>query len=225
MYKEDFMKKCIIFGALKINTEAFDININENDVIIAADKGLETLKELNIKPDYIIGDFDSLGYIPDGNNIIKHPKIKDDTDTMLCIKTALNMGYRFFEIYGCIGGRLDHTIANIQSASFIAENNGVAVFFDTESETALTVIKNNSIDFSSDCKGNISVFSVCDKSVGVNEKGLLYELSDAVLTSDFPLGVSNEFLGKSSSISVEKGKICIIWDNKKGSFNFGGNYE
>ncbi len=225
MYKEDFMKKCIIFGALKINTEAFDININENDIVIAADKGLETLKELNIKPDYIIGDFDSLGYIPDGNNIIKHPKIKDDTDTMLCIKTALNMGYKFFEIYGCIGGRLDHTIANIQSASFIAENNGVAVFFDTESETALTVIKNNSIDFSSDCKGNISVFSVCDKSVGVNEKGLLYELSDAVLTYDFPLGVSNEFIGKSSSISVEKGKICIIWDNKTGSFNFGGNYE
>lgn len=225
MYKEDFMKKCIIFGALKINAEAFDININENDVIIAADKGLETLKELNIKPDYIIGDFDSLGYIPDGDNIIKHPKIKDDTDTMLCIKTALNTGYKFFEIYGCIGGQLDHTIANIQSASFIAENNGVAVFFDTENETALTVIKNNSIDFSSDCKGNISVFSVCDKSVGVNEKGLLYELSDSVLTSAFPLGVSNEFLGKSSSISVENGKICIIWDNKKGSFNFGGNYE
>ena len=219
------MKKCIIFGALKINTDGFNLNKNENDVIIAADKGLETLKELNIMPDYIIGDFDSLGYIPDGNNIIKHPKIKDDTDTMLCIKTALNMGYNFFEIYGCIGGRLDHTIANIQSASFIAENNGVAVFFDTESETALTVIKNNSIDFSSDCKGNISVFSVCDKSVGVNEKGLLYELSDAVLTSDFPLGVSNEFIGKSSSISVEKGKISIIWDNKKGSFNFGGNYE
>ncbi len=222
-YKEVFMKKCIIFGALKINTDGFNLNKNENDVIIAADKGLETLKEFNIKPDYIIGDFDSLGYIPEGENIIKHPKIKDDTDTMLCIKTALNMGYKYFEIYGCIGGRLDHTIANIQTASFITENNGVSVFFDNENKTALTVIKNNSISFSSDCKGNISVFSVCDKSVGINENGLLYELSDAVLTADFPLGVSNEFIGKSSSISVENGKLCIIWDNKTGSFNFGGN--
>ncbi len=217
------MKKCIIFGALKINTEGFNLNKNDNDIVIAADKGLETLKELNIKANYIIGDFDSLGYIPEGENIIKHPKIKDDTDTMLCVKTALNMGYKYFEIYGCIGGRLDHTIANIQTASYIADNNGVAVFFDTESKTALTVIKTNSISFSTDCKGNISVFSLCDKSVGVNEKGLLYELSDAVLTADFPLGVSNEFMGKSSSISVKNGKLCIIWDNKTGSFNFGGN--
>ena len=217
------MKKCIIFGALKINTEGFNLNKNDNDIVIAADKGLETLKELNIKANYIIGDFDSLGYIPEGENIIKHPIIKDDTDTMLCVKTALNMGYKYFEIYGCIGGRLDHTIANIQTASYIADNNGVAVFFDTKSKTALTVIKNNSISFSADCKGNISVFSLCDKSVGVNEKGLLYELSDAVLTADFPLGVSNEFIGKSSSISVKNGKLCIIWDNKTGSFNFGGN--
>lgn len=219
------MKKCIIFGALKINTEGFNLNMNENDIIIAADKGLETLKELNIKPDYIIGDFDSLGYTPDGENIIKHPKIKDDTDTMLCVKTALNMGCKYFEIYGCIGGRLDHTFANVQTASFIADNNGVAVFFDNENKTALTVIKNNSMSFSSDCKGNISVFSVCDKSVGVNEKGLLYELSDAALTANFPLGVSNEFISKTSSISVKNGKLCIIWDIKTGSFNFGGNDE
>ncbi len=225
MYKEVFMKKCIIFGALEINTEGFNLYKNENDIIIAADKGLETLKELNIKPDYIIGDFDSLGYIPEGKNIIKHPKIKDDTDTMLCIKTALNMGYNYFEIYGCIGGRLDHTIANIQTASFIADNNSFAVFFDNENKTALTVIKNSSISFSSECKGNISVFSVCDKSTGVTEKGFLYELSDAVLTADFPLGVSNEFIGKNSLINVEKGKLCIIWNCKTGSFNFGGNHE
>ena len=74
------MKKCIIFGALKINTEGLILTKKENDIIIAADKGLETLEELKIRPDYIIGDFDSLGYAPKGENIIKHPKIKDDTD-------------------------------------------------------------------------------------------------------------------------------------------------
>lgn len=225
MYKEDFMKKCIIFGALKINTEGLILNKKENDIIIAADKGLETLKELKIRPDYIIGDFDSLGYAPKGENIIKHPKIKDDTDTMLCVKKALNLGYKYFEIYGCIGGRLDHTIANIQTASFVAENKGIAVFFDVDNKTALTVIKNDSISFTSDCSGNISVFSVCNKSVGINETGLLYEVSNGVITADFPLGVSNEFIGKNASISVENGKMCIIWDIKTGDFKFGGNYE
>jgi thiamine pyrophosphokinase len=135
------------------------------------------------------------------------------------------MGYKYFEIYGCIGGRLDHTIANLQTASFVAENNGLAVFFDVNNKSALAVIKNNSIAFSSDCSGNISVFSVCDISTGVNEKGLFYELENGVLTNEFPLGVSNEFIKKDAYVSVENGKLCIIWDNLTGSFEFGGNYD
>lgn len=216
------MKKCYIFGALDIATENISVNKRDNDIVIAADSGLKTLEKLNIKPDLIIGDFDSLGYIPEGNNIIKHPEIKDDTDTMLSIKKAMDMGYNFFEIYGCLGGRLDHTFANIQSAAYIAENNGAAIFYDEKNKTALTIIKNTSISFSSECNGNISVFSVSDNSVGVTEKGLFYELTDAVLTSDFPLGVSNKFLGKNALISVKKGKLCIIWDCSSGSFNIGG---
>ena len=144
---------------------------------------------------------------------------------MLCVKTALDMGYKYIEVYGCIGGRLDHTIANIQTASYIAENNGVAVFYDDKNKTALTVIKNNSISFLPECNGNISVFSVSDKSIGVNEKGLFYELTDGVLTNDFPLGISNEFIGKESFVSVKNGKLCIIWDNLSGSFKIGGNYD
>ncbi len=219
------MKKCYIFGALDINTESFSFCKSDNDIIIAADNGLNTLKKLNIIPDFIIGDFDSLGYVPKGENIIKHPKIKDDTDTMLCIKTAFDLGYKYFEIYGCIGGRLDHTFANIQIASYVAENDGVAIFFDEENTTALTVIKNNTISFSSECKDNISVFSVSEKSTDITESGLFYELSDGVLINDFPLGVSNEFIGKEASISVKNGKLCIIWDCCSGSYNIGGCYD
>lgn len=219
------MKTCYIFGALDIATDKSLFLKNDKDIIIAADKGLNTLEKLGIIPDLIIGDFDSLGFIPSGNNIIKHPVIKDDTDTMLSVKTALNMGYKYFEVYGCIGGRLDHTLANIQTASFVAENNGVAVFYDDKNNTALTVIKDNSITFSNECKGKISAFSLSDKSTGVTEKGLFYELENDTLTNSFPLGVSNEFIGKDAVISVKKGELCIIWDNATGSFNIGGNYD
>jgi thiamine pyrophosphokinase len=216
------MKKCYIFGALDIATENISVNKRDNDIVIAADSGVKTLEKLNIKADLIIGDFDSLGYVPEGDNIIKHPEVKDDTDTMLSIKKAIDMGYNFFEIYGCIGGRLDHTFANIQAAAYIAENNGTAIFYDVDNKTALTVIKNNEINFSSECSGNISVFSISDNSIGVNEKNLFYELTDAVLTASFPLGVSNKFLGKNALVSVENGKLCIIWDCSSGSFNIGG---
>ena len=219
------MKKCFIFGALDIDAENLNFNKNDGDIIIAADNGLKTLKALNIQPDIIIGDFDSLGYVPKGDNVIKHPIIKDDTDTLLCIKKAFELGFRYFEIFGCLGGRLDHTFANIQTASYVAENNGIAVFYDSNFKTSLTVIKNNCISFSSECKGNISVFSVSDKSYGVTEKGLLYEVIDCELSSDFPLGVSNEFKGIKSFISVTQGKLCIIWDNISGNFFIGGNYD
>lgn len=219
------MKKCYIFGALDIDIKQLNFNKNENDIIIAADNGLKTLNALNIKPDIIIGDFDSLGYVPQGENVIEHPKIKNDTDTLLCIKKAFELGYKFFEIYGCIGGRLDHTLANIQSASFVAENNGVAIFHDINNMSALTVIKNNNISFSHENKGNVSVFSLTDKSFGVTEKGLLYEVSDCELTSNFPLGVSNEFNGNAAYVSVENGKLCVIWDNASNNFTIGGNYD
>lgn len=219
------MKKCYIFGAVDISTDKIPFNKGDSDIVIAADKGLNTLQKLGVTPDLIIGDFDSLGFIPSGENIIKHPVVKDDTDTMLCVKTALDMGYKCFEIYGCIGGRLDHTIANIQTASFIADNDGVAVFYDEKNETALTVIKDNLITFSCECKGKISVFSLSDLSTGVAEKGLFYELENSTLTNGFPLGVSNEFAGKDAVIGVKKGKLCIIWDNATGCFNIGGNYD
>ncbi len=213
------MKTCWIFGALPINEKAFCFK--ENDFIIAADGGLTTLKDLNITPDLTVGDFDSLGYIPKGDNIIIHPKIKDDTDTLLAIKKGLDNGYRFFKIYGCIGGRLDHTLANIQAASFASDNNATALFYFDNS--CMTVIKNSSITFSSKNKGNVSVFALSGLAEGVTESGLFYETDNVTISPDFPLGVSNEFTGKESYISVKNGKLCVIWKNTEDAFNFGGN--
>ncbi len=213
------MAKCIIFGALPVDKSI--IKIHNDDFVIAADAGLNTLNEYGISPNLILGDFDSFqGIIPTGDNVILHPTKKDDTDTILAIKEGLNKGFKEFIIYGCLGGRLDHTFANIQAACFVAENGGNAVFINNE--TYLTVLKDSSIDFSSDCSGNISVFAVSEEATGVTEANLLYELNNATLSPDFPLGISNEFIGKNATVSVEKGKLCIIWDNTDSSYKIGG---
>lgn len=221
LYYGDQMKSCFIFGSMPI--EEISVKPCYSDLIIAADAGLKNTEKLNLKPDYIVGDFDSLEYVPDGSNVIKHPVKKDETDTILAVDIAFKKGYNNFIIYGCLGGRLDQTVASIQTASYITEKGGNAVFIDNE--TYLTVIKNNAIGFSKDNKGTVSVFSLSEKSYGVCENGLLYELEDAELTSDYPLGVSNEFIKKDAKISVNKGKICIIWNGKNGKWSVGGNYD
>ena len=200
---------CYIFGAIPVNS--FNFKIKPDDIVIAADSGIINARKLNIEPDYIIGDFDSLGYTPTDCNTIIHPIEKDDTDTMLAVKLGFEKGYKNFRILGGIGGRLDHTYANIQTASYVAENGGNAIFYgDNEN---LTVIKNNMLTFNKENKGNISIFALEDCE-NVNIKGTYYELDNGCLSVNFPLGTSNKFNHKDVTISVEKGKLLIIWENQ-----------
>ena len=200
---------CYIFGAMPI--DSFDFIINKEDIVIAADSGIINTQKFNIKPDYIIGDFDSLGYTPSDSNTIIHPIEKDDTDTMLAVKLGLEKGYKNFRIFGGIGGRLDHTYANIQTASYVAENGGNAIFYgDNEN---LTVLKNNQITFDKENKGNISIFAL-EESKNVNIKGTYYELNNGNLSINFPLGTSNKFNNNKATISVENGKLLIIWERQ-----------
>lgn len=200
---------CYIFGAMPVTS--FEFEINKNDLVIAADAGINNLNRLRIEADVVIGDFDSLGYIPRHSNTIIHPVEKDDTDTMLAVKSGFEKGYKNFRIFGGTGGRLDHTYANIQTASYIAENGGNAVFYgDNE---CFTVIKNNKVTFDRTNKGNISVFAL-EESKGVFINGTYYELDNGTLSVNFPLGASNKFIGKDATISVNDGKLLIIWERQ-----------
>ncbi len=200
---------CYIFGAIPVNS--FKFEIKENDIIIAADSGIINTQKFNIKPNYIIGDFDSLGYTPTDSNVIIHPIEKDDTDTMLAVKLGFENGFKNFRIFGGIGGRLDHTYANIQTATYIAEKGGKAVFYGVKEN--FTVIKNNQITFDKGYEGNISIFALEDCH-NVNIKGTYYELENGFLSVNFPLGTSNKFNNQEATISVEQGKLLIIWDKQ-----------
>ncbi len=162
-----------------------------------------------ITPDLVIGDFDSLGLTPNGGNVIKLPVEKDDTDVGYAIKYALERGFKDFVIYGVLGGSLDHTLANLQLASFIASEGGSCILMGDD--TSATVITDGAVHFDKG-NGRLSVFSLSKKAEGVNISGALYELKDATLSNDFPLGVSNAFCGTPVQISVEKGTLAIIWE-------------
>ncbi len=178
--------------------------------IIAADGGLEKLRSENISPDLVIGDFDSLGTNPIGSNVMTFPKEKDDTDTMLAIKEALKRGYEKIYISGGVGGRLDHTVANLQSLIF-AVKLGAEAYLCGENET-VTVLIGGSAAFSESCSGKISLFCFGDSASGVTIEGLKYTAAGVSLSNMFPIGVSNEFTGSKALIAAESGILGIIWD-------------
>lgn len=230
--------KCFIFGAA-VNGDGCGkailppIDKNDGDLVIAADGGLALLKQSGICPDIVLGDFDSLGYIPGKEEfpqpveILLHPVEKDDTDTGLAIKTAIERGYRHIELFGCLGGeRFDHSIAALQSLTYALRNMPVSESGQADGSFAaaygnarddgsfFTVIAlhNSSIELPPELHGTLSVFAADGECTGVDLVNVYYPLSGHTLTPDFPLGVSNSFIdGKAARISVKEGTLWIMF--------------
>ena len=205
------MGRCIIFCAA-----AFDgliLPIQAEDFVIAADGGLLHTQAAGITPDAILGDFDSLGYTPEGAHVF--PVEKDDTDAMLAIRLGLCKGYREFLLYGSLDGpRLDHTVANFQALQYLADH-GTAGYL-VGNDQLVTVIKNGCLRFPAGCSGTISVFCMGADAQGVTLEGLYYPLVNGRLSAGFPLGVSNHFTDAPAKITVTEGNLLVIWDRKNG---------
>ena len=201
------MSRCFIFGALKVGI--MPEKPKPGDLVIAADKGYDIAVGLGIKPDIVVGDFDSRGSAPENENIVLLNVRKNDTDVEHAVSVALEKGYREFFVYGAVGGRLDHTLGNIAVAERVANDGGRAVFFGDES--SFTVIRDSSIKSAVRDRGEVSVFSLGEVSRGVTVRGLSYEVKDIDLPRATTLGVSNEFIGKPAEISVGDGTLLIVW--------------
>ena len=205
------MKECVIFCAAECDGLARPIG--PDAFVIAADGGLQHTEKLGIAPDAVLGDFDSLGYTPNGANVF--PVEKDDTDAMLAVRLGLRQGCGEFLLYGSLDGpRLDHTVANFQTLQFLADHGAVGYLIGNT--TMATVVKKGKITFPAGLSGTISVFCMGPDAVGVTEKGLFYGLENGTLTSGFPLGVSNHFTGEEVTISVKNGSLLVLWERNCG---------
>ena len=205
------MGKCIVFCAAGFDKLAEPLN--REDFVIAADGGLVHTEKLNITPNEILGDFDSLGYAPQGANVF--PVEKDDTDAMLAVRRGLSLGYREFVLYGSLDGpRLDHTVANFQTLQYLADRD--AAGYLVGKDYLVTVVKNGSLSFPEEAKGTVSVFCMGNDAKGVTLEGLYYPLENGTLTAGFPLGVSNHFTGQAAGITVRDGSLLVLWDRENG---------
>ena len=210
------MKKSLVFAAS--NHYSYLPVPGKEVFVIAVDGGYKRLSQLNIEIDLLVGDFDSMRKAEirkniSIDNIVELNKEKDDTDTLYALKCGLKKGCDEFHIFGGTGKRVDHTIANIQCLAYLAQEGARGFMYGKD--YIMTCIKDETIHFDKKQNGYVSIFSQTDISKGVCIEGLKYELKDAEIKSTFPVGVSNEFIGKSGLIKVKKGTLLIMFPNKK----------
>lgn len=205
------MGKCVIFCAAGF--DGLVEPIEKEDFVLAADGGLRYTQALGVTPKEILGDFDSLGYVPEGSRVF--PVEKDDTDAMLAVRRGLTLGYREFRIYGALDGpRLDHTLASFQTLAFLANFGARGMLIGRD--WICTAIRDGELAFPAAFCGTVSVFCLGPDAKGVTISGLHYTLEDGTLTAAFPLGVSNSFIGQSASVSVRQGTLLILWERANG---------
>ncbi|MCQ2549871.1 MAG: thiamine diphosphokinase [Lachnospiraceae bacterium] len=207
--------KCILVAAGDLNIS--DIPVGEEDCVIAVDGGLEYCQIFQITPNIIIGDYDSLSeekketlqFIEKTGNteVIFLPVEKNDTDTLAALRIGLERGFTEFRIYGGMGGRLEHTLANIQSLLFLKHQNAKGYLLD--GDCMIGVAKDERVEFQKSLEGYVSLFSL-GESAQVSIQNMKYPLQHERITNDFPIGISNEFIGEKATITVEEGSIVWI---------------
>ena len=202
------MNECIIVGAGSF----FGLRRppEPGDLLIAADGGYRHCRQAGLTPDLLLGDFDSLPQLPQGIPLLRLPEEKDDTDMLRAIKEGLARGYKHFQLYGGTGGRLDHTLANLQSLLYLARRGAQGVLYDQN--MAFTALTGGGRAVLCGHPGDLfSLFSLEAQARDVCIRGGQYPLEHAQLTADFPLGVSNHFLDETAEVSLGEGALLLGW--------------
>ena len=205
------MSTFALVAASDFNAEDFERRYASGQFykIVAIDGGYAHLESVECKPDIVLGDFDSLGYVPDFPDVEVHPSHKDESDLELAFSRLADYEVDAVYVYGAIGGRLDHTIAGLQMAARFAEA-GLTVTFVTPDCMIRILAGPGGYDLPAIERGTVSVFSATDASHGVTEAGMEYSLDHATLTNRTSLGLSNELIGKPVTISVERGTLYVF---------------
>jgi thiamine pyrophosphokinase len=178
------------------------------DLLFCGDAGVRAAGALGLTPDLIVGDFDSYaGALPEGVPVLRLPVEKDYTDSFVCMQQALERGCDFLLLTGVLGGRLDHSMANIQSLRWLREQGARGVLADGRNTVFL--LQEEEVEIPRRAGWKLSVFAMGGDCV-VSLSGVKYPLSRYTLTGSFPLGVSNEFLDGPAGIAVHSGTLLVI---------------
>ena len=203
------MKKCVIVGGADINNyEYIKTLISKDDYIIYCDSGLKHMDKLGLKPSLIVGDFDSHDNPHMDVETIVLPVVKDDTDTVYAAKEGVKRGFEEFLLIGVTGGRLDHSLANVSILLYLRANGRRAQIID---DYSVMKIVGQKTEYIPDKYSYFSLVNITGKAEGITIKNAKYEIQNAVITTDYQYGVSNEITpGKVAEVSVSDGELLLV---------------
>ena len=208
------MPRCVIFTAGdQHGIEKHEIGLRHDDFVICCDAGYRLAQRLGVRPDLLLGDFDSYtGALPEDIPVQRYIRDKDDTDTVIAVRYALEHGYDSILLVAATGGRLDHLLGNLQILAFISEKAPGTAAEILGSHERVWLLDGGSLSIQGKPESTFSVLCHSDRAEGVTIRGARFGLENAVMTNRFPLGISNR-IGEEriATISVEKGILFVIY--------------
>ena len=203
------MEHAVILSACRVSPQMRRY-IQKEDYIVACDAGYRNAAVLGVTPDLIVGDFDSAPRPDTTGNMVVLPHVKDDTDTQYAARWLLEHGAERATLLGALGGaRMEHTLANIATGLYLARNGAEVCIADERSELHY-LLPGRPLRLPRGDWMYLSLFPIDGSLTGVSMSGVFYPLSDATLTPDYPLGVSNEFTADAAELSCTGGNGLVV---------------
>ncbi len=187
--------------------------VEKNDLIVCVDGGASKALELGFKPQVVIGDMDSMRVSlreqlqEEGCRFFEYPSRKDETDSELALRYALSQGATELIMLGALGGRIDHTLANVMLLA-LPELQDVKVRL-VEGDQEVLLIRGEVV-IEGQLGDTLSLLPLSGDVVGIYTEGLEYPLHDGTLRFGAARGVSNTLVASQARVRVEKGLLLAV---------------
>jgi len=197
----------LIFAGGRFSSLPEQVKLSEYDFFIAADSGYLNAEALGIIPDIFVGDFDSVTeeQVKSKERVRLFP-VKDMTDTQEAIDIAISRGAKKITILGALGGRIDHTTANLHLLKY-GKSKGVSIDIQ-DTDTSICLVPDE-LDVKKQEGFCLSLIPLTD-CTGVSISGVFYPLRDASMPVGNPYGISNEFVDDIAHIKVKTGDLLLM---------------
>ena len=209
------MRAIIVASGRPTGREAWKSWVSPGDLIVGADGGAAQALAWGVAPHVVIGDMDSL---PDqaravlaagGCEFIVHPRAKDETDLELALSYVVDHGYQEIVVLSALGGRLDHTLANVLLLA-LPRLSAVQIRIVDGNEEVLLVGDGRAVTVDGRPGDTLSLLPLGGDAKGVTTAGLAWALDGDPLHFGASRGVSNEMTGSTARIEVREGCVLVV---------------
>lgn len=214
--------QCVLLAGGLLKDDAYHQELlSQAKTIICADSGANEVLRLGFKPDYVVGDLDSLHpqnlEMLKTAKLIRYPREKDYPDTYYALQKALQLGYQRIALLACLGKRFDHAYANVMLLTLPEVRNLDVRILEPDQEIFLVKKK---MKIKGQKGATLSLLPLSEKVRGITTQGLYYQVENGTFTQGYPLGVSNVLIEDVFEISLESGLLLALHNKKKKSGNF-----